>query len=60
MSIGWDTGPDKGEGGRGRAWFCPLPHPTAPYVWCRRPPEHDGDCAAYVFHITEPDRWPKP
>lgn len=60
MSIGWDLNAEKKNGGRGGAWFCSLPHPTEPYVWCRRAPEHDGDCAAYVFDIKTPARWAKP
>jgi hypothetical protein len=40
--------------------FCALKHPVKEDVWCRMPPEHDGDCAAYVFSIREPESWPRP
>lgn len=52
--------PDERPGGVQGKSFCSSPHPTDQYVWCRRQPGHDGDCAAYAFSIIEPDTWPNP
>lgn len=37
--------------------FCSSPHPSEPDVYCRRFPDHPDEHAAYVFKISEPDRW---
>ena len=38
--------------------ICKSAHPTKPEHLCHRPAGHDGDHAAYTFHLTSPETWP--
>jgi len=51
--IDWIAWPDNIFGSH----FCSSPHPTASGVYCRRQPEHEGDHAAYVHKISQPESW---
>ena len=51
-----DLTPKKAGGALGY-FFCSSPHPTVAEVWCRRQPDHDGRCAAFVHSIAVPDEW---
>jgi hypothetical protein len=45
------------EGGAFGKFFCSARHPTSEDDWCRRFKGHEGQHAAYVHRISEPDRW---
>jgi hypothetical protein len=47
----------KQPGGMFRKFFCSSRHPDRNDVWCRRQPEHDGPCSAFVHNISVPQEW---
>jgi hypothetical protein len=38
--------------------YCSAAHPTRDDVWCRRIKHAEGDHAAFVHGVKEPEKWP--